>query len=73
MAGTIWYDCNISKEFDYHESITTVIVRIDDGSCNEIYTGAAPECVIGLTFGQAALVKNNRSSLQVMSMFNNFL
>lgn len=30
----------------------------DDGSCNEIYTGRAPDCIIGLTFVQAALVSS---------------
>lgn len=63
------------KEFDYHKFVTTFIVRVDDGSCNEIYTGAAPECVIGLTFGQAALVqyRKGRSFQQVTSMSNNII
>ncbi|KAI8637256.1 hypothetical protein BD408DRAFT_424858 [Parasitella parasitica] len=29
--------------------------QFDDGSCNEIYTGKAPHCILDLTFGQAAL------------------
>lgn len=30
--------------------------RIDDGSCNEIYTARPPQCIIGLTFPHAAWV-----------------
>ncbi|CAO3675660.1 unnamed protein product [Rhizopus microsporus] len=29
--------------------------QFDDGSCNEIYTGNAPACVRGISFGQASL------------------
>ncbi|KAG1573936.1 hypothetical protein G6F50_002400 [Rhizopus delemar] len=29
--------------------------QFDDGSCNEIYTGKAPYCIHGVSFGQASL------------------
>lgn len=39
-------------------SSTSNLKGTDDGSCNEIYTGRAPDCVIGLTFVEAALVSS---------------
>lgn len=54
-------ECNIS-EWLFNSNLMNA--NIDDGSCNEIYTGKAPPCIEDLTFGQAALVKHYNKPLK---------
>lgn len=50
MASSVWYVRPKDQEY-----ILTAAASTDDGSCNEIYTGNAPTCVRGISFGQASL------------------